>query len=110
MKRLKAFALIGATTMLGLSDLDLGMSPQFNLLSTPVEAQRHRPNVTHHIYVTPRGVARRTARRTVRRTAVTYASLPPACVSITIDGLRLFDCGGFYVQYSGGTYVQVVFN
>ncbi len=108
----KALALFSATAILALSDIELGMAPQFNLLSSPVEAQRRHPNVTHYPYVRPSGVARRTVRRTTRRivryTAVTYATLPPTCVSVTIDGLRLYSCRGFYVQYSGGTYVQVI--
>jgi hypothetical protein len=108
MTPLKALALFSATAILALSDIELGTAPQFNLLSSPVEAQRRHPGVTHYPYVRPPGVARRTTRRIVRRTAVTYATLPPTCVSVTIDGLRLYSCRGFYVQYSGGTYVQVI--
>ncbi|PTE11085.1 hypothetical protein [Mesorhizobium helmanticense] len=53
------------------------------------------------------GVARRTTRRVVRRSTVYVAALPPACVTVTINGMRLSQCGGAYYQPYGGRYVVV---
>lgn len=53
------------------------------------------------------GVARRTTRRVVRRSTVYVATLPPACVRTSIDGITLWRCGGTWYQRYRGRYVVV---
>jgi hypothetical protein len=56
------------------------------------------------------GVARRTARRTVYRTSVYVATLPHGCVTTTIEGVVIQQCGSTYYQASGNQYVVVNIN
>lgn len=53
------------------------------------------------------GVARRTTRRVVRRSTIFVATLPPACVRTSIDGITVWRCGGTYYQPYRGRYVVV---
>ncbi|RNJ45843.1 hypothetical protein B5V01_11180 [Mesorhizobium erdmanii] len=53
------------------------------------------------------GVARRTTRRVVRRSTIYLAALPPACVTVNVNGTTLSQCGGVYYQPYGGRYVVV---
>jgi hypothetical protein len=53
------------------------------------------------------GVARRAARRAVRRSTIYVATLPPACVRTSIDGVAVWRCGGTYYQAYRGRYVVV---
>jgi hypothetical protein len=53
------------------------------------------------------GVARRTTRRVVRRSTIYVAALPRGCVTVTISGAALWQCGATYYQASGGQYVVV---
>lgn len=56
------------------------------------------------------GVARRTTRRVVRRSTVYVAALPAACATVSVNGMRLWQCGGTYYQAYGGRYVVVYVN
>ena len=76
--------------------------PQGSIIST-AEARIGRP-------ATPRsvaGVARRTTRRVIRRSTVYVAALPAACVVTSINGVKVWRCGGAYYQSYGGRYVVV---
>ena len=53
------------------------------------------------------GVARRTTHRMVRRSAIYVAALPRGCVTITISGAALWQCGASYYQAYGPQYVVV---
>lgn len=53
------------------------------------------------------GVARRTTRRVVRRSTIYVAALPSGCVVTTVNGLRMWRCGGTYYQSYSGRYVVV---
>lgn len=53
------------------------------------------------------GVARRTTRRVVRRSTTFVATLPPACVRTSIEGVPVWRCGGTYYQPYRGRYVVV---
>ncbi len=53
------------------------------------------------------GVARRTTRRVIRRSAIYVATLPPACVRTSIDGVVVWRCGATYYQPYRGRYVVV---
>jgi len=71
----------------------------------PAEARVGRPLTPASVA----GVARRTTRRTIRRGAY-YNALPSAtCVSSTVYGYAVWDCGGSYYQSSGDGYVIVTF-
>jgi hypothetical protein len=71
----------------------------------PVEARVGRPLTPNSVA----GVARRTTRRTIRRGAY-YRTLPNAsCVTSTVYGYSVYDCGGVYYQNSGSGYVIVTF-
>jgi hypothetical protein len=56
------------------------------------------------------GVARRTTRRVVRRSTIYVAALPASCATVSVNGMRLWQCGGAYYQSSGGRYVVVYVN
>lgn len=53
------------------------------------------------------GVARRTTRRTIRRSAIYVSTLPAACVATSVNGVKVWSCGGTYYQAYGGRYVVV---
>lgn len=53
------------------------------------------------------GVARRTTRRVIRRSTIFVATLPPACVRTSIEGVTVWRCGGTYYQPYRGRYVVV---
>ncbi|SEM44473.1 hypothetical protein SAMN04488103_101174 [Gemmobacter aquatilis] len=73
-------------------------------LTSQVEARVGRPATP----VSAAGVARRSTRRVVRRTTVYIATLPVGCVTVVIDNMSLYSCGGVYYQPYQNQYVVVV--
>jgi hypothetical protein len=71
--------------------------------SGPAEARIGRP-WTPLSYA---GVARRTTRRAIALSGIYVAALPPACVRVTVNGTRLWRCGGIYYRAYDGRYVVV---
>lgn len=53
------------------------------------------------------GVARRTTRRAIYATSVYRATLPANCVTTSINGVVIYQCGSTYYQASGSQYVVV---
>jgi hypothetical protein len=47
------------------------------------------------------------AGRVIRRTTIYFATLPPSCTVIVVEGTTLHQCGGAYYQSSGTQYVIV---
>jgi hypothetical protein len=70
---------------------------------SPAEARVGRP-WTPLSYA---GVARRTTRRVITRSTIYAASLPAACVHVTVNGAAVWRCGGIYYQAYNGRYVIV---
>jgi hypothetical protein len=58
--------------------------------------------------VSAAGVARRTTRRVVRRSGAYIATLPAGCATVSINGVRYYQCGPTYYEYYGGQYVVVI--
>jgi hypothetical protein len=71
--------------------------------SSPAEARIGRP-WTPLSYA---GAARRATRRALALSGIYVAALPPACVRVTVDGMRLWRCGGIYYRAYSGRYVVV---
>lgn len=76
--------------------------PQGSIVSS-AEARVGRPATPGSVA----GVARRTTRRVIRRSTIYVAALPAACVITSINGVKIWRCGGAYYQSSGGRYVVV---
>ena len=53
------------------------------------------------------GVARRSHRRAIRRSTIYVVTLPPSCVTVTINGSGYHQCGTTYYQPYQGQYVVV---
>lgn len=95
-----AAAVIGALMAV---DISMGGMLQQGLGVSEAHARVGRP-------ATPRsvaGVARRTTRRVVRRSTIYVAALPAGCAGTTINGVRMWRCGGTYYQSYSGRYVVV---
>ena len=72
----------------------------------PAEARVGRPLTPGSVA----GVARRTTRRMVRRSTIYVVTLPPNCVTVTINGSGYHQCGTTYYQPYQGQYVVVIVN
>ena len=80
-----------------------GCSRPAGFLVSEAEAVVGRP-LTPMSYA---GVARRTTRRMVYATTVYRATLPANCMTTSINGTVIYQCGSTYYQASGNQYVVV---
>lgn len=104
----RQWLLKGTLVVLGFSmgflfDGNLERLVQDHTLVPPAQAVVGRPLTPGSVA----GVARRTTRRVVRRSTIYVATLPPACVRVTINGARYWHCGGRYYAPYGHRYVVV---